>query len=119
MATRRLTKKRTGSSRSRISSARIAAMIEQATTDAYDESEQATGWYTMLEEHLQLPFETTILGVVVTVTRLDLRGDNQIAVVCTRGRDRQIFGICDLPLPPSRPAGAEWIEAYRAWARRR
>jgi hypothetical protein len=26
-------------------------MIEEATADAYDESEQATGWFTMFEEH--------------------------------------------------------------------
>jgi len=29
--------------------------------------EQTTGWYTMLEERLALPFETTMLGVVVIV----------------------------------------------------
>ena len=51
---------------SRISKARLAAMIEEATVDAYGESEQTTGWYTMLEEHLAPPFETTVLGVVVS-----------------------------------------------------
>ena len=44
---------------------------------AYGDSEQTTGWYTMLEEHLALPFETTMLGVVVNVARLDLRGENK------------------------------------------
>ncbi len=42
-------------------------MIEEATVDAYGDSEQTTGWYTMLEEHLALPFETTMLGVTVQV----------------------------------------------------
>ncbi len=37
---------------SRISKARLAAMIEEATVDSYGDSEQTTGWYTMLEEHL-------------------------------------------------------------------
>jgi hypothetical protein len=73
----------------------------------------------MFEEHLQLPFETTVLGTVVTVTRLDLRGDNQIVAICTRGRYSQVVGIRDLPLPSPRPAGAEWIAAYCAWAGRR
>jgi len=46
---------------SRMSKVRLAAMIEEATVDAYGDSEQTTGWYTMLEEHLALPFETTML----------------------------------------------------------
>ena len=90
-------------------------MIEEATVDAYDESEQATGWYTMFEKHLELPFETTVLGVVVTVASVDLRENNQIVAVCTRGRDRQAISVVDLPLPSAKPAGCEWIEAYRHW----
>jgi len=90
-------------------------MIEEATVDAYGESEQTTGWYTMLEEHLALPFDTTVLGVVVKVASLDLCGDNDIVAICTRGRERQAVRILDLPLPSPRPAGAEWIEAYRHW----
>jgi hypothetical protein len=100
---------------SRISKARLAAMIEEATVDAYGDSEQTTGWYTMLEEHLALPFETTVLGVVVRVVALDLRGDNGIVAICSRGRERQSIPILDLPLPSPRPEGVEWIEAYRHW----
>ena len=102
---------------SRISKGRLAAMIEEATVDAYGESEQTTGWYTMLEEHVALPFDTTVLGVSVKVARLDLRGDNDIVAICTRGRKRQAVAILDLPLPSPEPAGAEWIEAYRHWVR--
>ena len=107
--------KKSGNAASQISKARLAAMIEEATVDAYGESEQTTGWYTMLEEHLALPFDTTVLGVVVKVASLDLRGDSDIVVICTRGRERQPVRILDLPLPSPRPAGAEWIEAYRHW----
>jgi hypothetical protein len=46
----------------RIDKARLAEMIEVATVDAYDEAEQATGWFTVFEEHLELPFETKVLG---------------------------------------------------------
>lgn len=99
----------------RLSKRKLAAMIEEATADAHDESEQAAGWHSMLEDHLALPFETTVLGVMVKVTQLDLRGDNSIVAVCTRGRERQAIPIIDLPLPSPKPAGAEWIEAYRHW----
>ena len=57
----------------------------------------------MLEEHLALPFETMMLGVVVNVARLDVRGDNNIVAICMRGRERQSVSILDLPLPRSRP----------------
>ncbi|MCM2578547.1 calcium-binding protein [Streptomyces meridianus] len=42
-------------------------MIEEATVDAYGEDEQRTGLFTMLEEHLDVPFTTVVLGVEVTV----------------------------------------------------
>ena len=67
-----------GATRTKISDAALSAMIEEATVDAYDESEQTTGWFTMLEEHLELPFETTVLGAVVTVTRIDLRDEARV-----------------------------------------
>jgi hypothetical protein len=40
------------------STARLEAMIEEATVDAYGESEQRAGFYTMMEDGLALPFET-------------------------------------------------------------
>jgi hypothetical protein len=99
----------------RISKARLEEMIEQATVDAYNESEQITGWFTMIDENLAVPFETTVLGVPVTVERLDLNRSEQIVAICKRGRSRQSFPILDLPLPKPPPGGAEWIEAYRRW----
>jgi len=114
MPLRKPAKKSTNTA-SRISKARLAAMIAEATVDAYGDSEQTTGWYTMLEEHLALPFETTMLGVLVKVVALDVRGDNGIVAIYTRGRERQSVPILDLPLPSPRPEGVEWIEAYRHW----
>jgi hypothetical protein len=99
----------------RISKARLEEMTEQATVDAYSESEQITGWFTMIEENLGVPFETTVLGVPVTVEGVDLNRSEQIVAVCKRGRIRQSLPILDLPLPTPLPVGAEWIEAYRRW----
>jgi hypothetical protein len=101
--------------RSGISASRLAEMIEEATVDAYGEDEQAVGWFTMLEEHLELPFETEVLGVRVNVVRLEQRDDNRIVAVCVRGKGRQAISIADLPLPTPKPGGAEWIAAYRYW----
>ncbi len=95
---------------------RLSELIEQATVDAYNESEQTTGFFTMIEENLSVPFTTQVLGVPVTVKRVDLTDDERIVVVCSRGRYRQRLPILDLPLPDLAPEGAEWIEAYRAWS---
>lgn len=43
------------------------ALIEEATVDAYGEDEQVTGFFTMIEESLAVPFSTTVLGVDVSV----------------------------------------------------
>jgi hypothetical protein len=41
----------------------------------------------------------------------------QIVAVCRRDGVRQAIGILELPLPTPAPEGAEWIAAYRRWAR--
>jgi hypothetical protein len=64
---------------------------------------------------LRCRFETTMLGVLVKVVELDVRGDYGIVAICTRGRERQSVLILDLPLPSPGPQGVEWIEAYRHW----
>ena len=113
------TKNRGTRTPTRLSKERRAEMIEEATVDAYDDSEQATGWFAMFEEHVELPFETKVLGAVVTVASIDLRDSGQIVANCTRGRDRQAISLVDLPLPSPKPAGTDWIEAYRYWLSRR
>jgi hypothetical protein len=90
-------------------------MVEEATVDAFDDSERALGWHAVLSEHVELPFETNVLGVAVRVTSIDLGDGGIIVAICERGRDRQAIGIADLPLPARPPSGGEWIEAYRAW----
>jgi hypothetical protein len=101
--------------RPRISKRRLEKMIEEATVDCYDESEQIAGWFTVIDDNLSTPFETTVLGVAVTVERVELDRSEQIIAVCSRGRSRQSLPILDLPLPTPPPDGAEWIEAYRQW----
>jgi hypothetical protein len=93
-------------------------MVEAATVDCYGESEQITGWFTVIGENLVLPFETVVLGVLVTVERIGLDPGGQIVAVCSRGRDRQSIPILDLPLPTPPTAGSEWITAYRRWLAR-
>jgi hypothetical protein len=98
------------------SRAQLNELVAEATIDCCNTSECITGFYTMLEEQLELPFQTEVLGVAVTVVDIDLTDGDQIAAVCVRGGTRQRIPILDLPLSAP-PGGAVWIEAYRHWAR--
>ena len=97
------------------SGTKLDALIADAIVDAYGHAEQQTGFYTMIDEYLALPFETKILGARVTVESIELCSAEQILAICRRGTTRQKIGILDLPLPKPAPSGAEWIEAYRRW----
>lgn len=121
MPTRRGTKKNGAAIPKKRRRGRAAAeldrLIEEALVDAYGEEEQRAAFYTMIEDHLAMPFKTEVLGVEVTVQRVDLTDDEQIVAVCTSGKLRQAIPILVLPLPDPPPRGTEWIEAYRRWAR--
>lgn len=95
----------------------LDTLIEQAIVDCYNEHEQITGLFTMIDEHLAVPFDTEVLGVTVTVTKIDLTIDHEIIAICRRDTYKQTIPILDLPLPTPPPDGAEWIEAYRRWSR--
>jgi hypothetical protein len=100
------------------STKKLDALIADAIVDAYGDDEQRVGFFTMLEERLDLPFEVQILGGPATVERIDEKGD-QIVAICRNGRFRQAIPILELPLPSPPPKGAEWIEAYRRFLRGR
>ena len=94
----------------------LDALIEEAIVDAYGDDEQRVGFLTTLQERLDMPVEVQILGAPAKVERID-EVDHQIVAICRSGRFRQAIPILELPLPDSRPVGAEWIEAYRRFVR--
>jgi hypothetical protein len=98
---------------------RLEGLLAQALVDCYNESEEATGLYTMIEDNLSFPFLTHLLDTEVEVEGLDLNDADEVVVTCRLGRSRQRVPILDLPLPDPPPEGWEWIEAYRYWTRRR
>ncbi len=101
----------------RLSKRRLEELVEEATVDAYNESEQVSGFFTMMEDNLKLPFETEVLGVSVTVKKVDMTDVDQIVAVCFRVSQKQEIPILSVPLPSPPPEGWEWIAAYRYWRR--
>ena len=118
-----MTRKSPNKTKSRLSGATVGRprrahlekLIAEAIVDCYDKSEQAVGLFTMMEDNLALPFTTTILGMQVSVEKIDIDDSNTIVAVCSLGRARQSVRILDIHLPDPPPAGAEWIDAYRLW----
>ena len=100
-----------------LSKARLEALIAEAVVDAYGDEEQTCGFFTMIEEHLALPFPASILGVDAVVEKVDMTRDGRIVAVCKRDGVKQRIEILDLPLPKPALAGAEWIAAYSHWRR--
>jgi hypothetical protein len=98
-----------------LSDTKLDALVAEAVLDCYDEHEQLSGFTTLIEDNLAVPFETEVLGVPVVVRKVDLHASGIVAI-CHRGRLRQTIEVVDLPLPDPAPRGAQWIEAYRRWA---
>jgi hypothetical protein len=99
--------------RPKVERARLRALVEEAIVDAYNEDEQRVGFLTMIQEHLEVPFETEVLGVAVRVTSIDFNDAEEIVAICKRGGRVQRIAVLDLPPPKPVPRGFEWIEAYR------
>jgi hypothetical protein len=97
----------------------LEQLIEEAVVDCYNEEEQATGLFTMIEDNLALPFRTTVLGVTVDVVGVDMNDNGRVVAICRDGKHRQRIALADLPLPSPAPAGSKWIAAYRHRAKHR
>jgi hypothetical protein len=93
----------------------LDSLIAEATVDCYDEDAAVTGFLTMMQDNLTVPFQTEVLGVEVTVEDVELNPTGEIVAVCSRGRYSQQITVVDLPMPAKPPEGAEWIAAYRQW----
>lgn len=100
----------------RLTEARLRELVTDATVDCHDDSEQVSGLFDMIEDNLDIPFDTKVLGVEVAVESLELKRGYEIVAICRRGRHVQAISLPDLPLPRPLPEGWEWIEAYRSWA---
>ena len=99
-----------------LSEEELSAPVEEATVDAYNNDEQLGGFAVMIKDNLEMPFETTVLGVMVTVNGVT-QTEPGIVTDCDRDGQHQAISVLDLPPPEPPPKGAEWIAAYRHWAR--
>ena len=97
---------------------KLRRLIEEATIDCYDESEQANGLLTMIQEHLSCPVTARVVGEPVEVVNFDSgEGGMEIVALCKRHGKTYEVGVTSLEWDGKSPKGAEWSEAYRVWLR--
>ena len=97
----------------------LRRLIEEATVDAYNEEEQATGFLTMIHNHVPCPFTALVVGEPVQVVGFDFGEpyETTVMAVCRRKGKRHKINVTSLEWEGATPQGAEWIEAYRVWLR--
>jgi hypothetical protein len=104
------------SSPARAAGKRLRALIDQATGDSVDESDEHASLLSTVRAEVVCPFRARLNGEMVDCIRLESpkKGYGLNAVCKSKGKT-EIVDICKLACVEPRPKGYEWIEAYFAW----
>jgi hypothetical protein len=98
------------------SDTKLRALIDQATSDSVDESDEHAGLLSMIREEVVCPFRARVAGEEVECVRFEWpkNGYGLNAVCKTKGKTLVVdIGMVEGIEPL--PKGHEWIEAYFAW----
>jgi hypothetical protein len=96
--------------------AKLDALIEELTVDAYNDEEQLSGFLVGAEEALVRGERATIDGVSVEVISVDCGPDARTGLTARVSRDGagHEAALADLALAPRSELGAV-VAAYRRW----
>ena len=96
---------------------KLRALIDEATTDSTDESDEHAGLLSMIREEVPCPFRARIDGEDVECLRFEWpkKGYGLNAVCRSRKGKTHIIDIVDLEWIDPLPENYQWIEAYFAW----
>jgi hypothetical protein len=96
---------------------RIQALIDEATTDSNDESDEHAGLLGMIRQEVTCPFPARVHGEAVECVRFEWpkKGYGLNALCRTRTGKTRVVDIADLEWIDPLPNGYQWIEAYFAW----
>ncbi|MBV8488619.1 MAG: hypothetical protein JO161_10105 [Planctomycetaceae bacterium] len=101
----------------RLDANRLRALIDQATSDSYDESDEHAGLLGMIREEVACPFRARVQGEDVECVRFEWPkvGDGLNAICRSQKGKSRTVDIGSLEWTDPLPKGHEWIEAYLAW----
>jgi len=95
---------------------RLRALIDQATGDSEDESDEHVGLLGTVREEVVCPFRARLAGEDVDCIRLERpRNGYGLNAVCRGSGKTLVVDISRLEWVEPLPKGHEWIEAYFAW----
>jgi hypothetical protein len=95
---------------------KIRALIDQATHESVDESDEHAGLLSMIREEVACPFSARVDGKDVECVRFDWPASGYgLNAVCKCNGKVLVVNISKLEWTEPRPQGYEWIEAYFAW----
>ncbi len=98
---------------------RLDELIEEATVDAYDDGEQHSGLITMIEENLDCPFKTKVIGEEIEVTDTEWPEFGLgLKFTCQYKGNTYSIDATSLEWVEPLPEGFEWVEAYFEWLSR-
>ena len=106
-----------GNASAKLERSGIRALIDEATTDSNDESDEHAGLLSMIRDEVVCPFSTRVQGEDADCIRFEWpRNGYGLNAVCrTRKGKTRVVDISALEWVEPRPGGYEWIEAYFAW----
>lgn len=97
-------------------SSKIEKLIEEATTDCYNEHEAFSGWATTLENSLKLPCKCLLLGEEAMLTGIDTdESGTSVLGIIKKGNKKIRIPAQDIELKDKAARGAIWLDAYRHW----
>jgi hypothetical protein len=95
---------------------RLRAMIDQATSDSVDESDEHAGLLSMIREEVTCPFSARVAGEDVECVRFEWpKNGYGLNAVCKSRGSTHVVDISMLEWIEPLPRGHEWIDAYFAW----
>jgi hypothetical protein len=98
------------------SAKKLRALIDQATTDSVDESDEHAGLLSMIREEVVCPFRARVGGEDVDCIRFDWpKNGYGLNAVCKAKGKTLVVDIAKVEAVEPLPKGHEWIEAYFAW----
>ena len=96
--------------------AKVRALIDRATSDSVDESDEHAGLLSMIREEVVCPFRARVGGEEVECVRFEWpKNGYGLNAVCLAKGETLVVDIAMLEGIDPLPKGHEWIEAYFAW----
>ena len=93
----------------------LAALIEEVTVDAYNDSEQLTAFETAFDEVVKFPCQGTVIGEDVEVLSLAADDDRgELVASCRRAGRRYQVALQEVDLRCD-PDTLRLVAAYKRW----